>query len=419
VISGILPALRSSKLAPGTVLKEESGSGGLHKGRLATGLVVAQLALSFLLLVCAGLFVRTLQNAEHTDPGFDPDNVLLAHYELLPAGYDGPKAIEFHRQIIAKLRSIPGVDSASVADWAPVALDKRTLGFSPEGYVPRTQETVQSSREFVGPGYFHTMRMPLIEGREFTEQDTRDTQAVAVVNKAFTERYWPQQDAIGKRIEVRGRTYVVVGLVQNSKSYRLMNSGDRETVLYLSLLQDYVSDGYIHVRTSGDPLLYLRQVEQAVHELNSGLPVSDATTLKSSTRIATVFERLCGVLVGSFGLIALALASVGLYGVVSYSTRQRTREIGIRVAIGARPQNVLLLVLRQGLRLAVIGLAIGLVLALAFTRLLQSLLLGVDAADTLTYVFIAVVLTVVALIACYVPARRASRVDPMVALRYE
>ncbi len=419
LVSGILPALRSSKLSPTAVIKEESGSGGLHRGRLASGLVVAQLALSFMLLVCAGLFVRTLQNAEHTDPGFDPNNVLLAHYELLPAGYDGPRSIEFHRQLMAKLRNIPGVESASVADWAPLAMDKRTLAFNVEGYVPREREIVGGRREFVGPEYFRTMRLPLLAGREFTDQDTRDTQPVAIVNKAFAERYWPQQDALGKKIDVNGRSCVVVGLVRDSRPFRLNNSTDRETLLYLPLLQDYVSDGYIHVRTAGDPLQFLPQVERAVHELNSDLPVFSATTLKSSTRMATVFERLGGVIVGSFGLIALVLASVGLYGVVSYSTRQRTREIGVRMAIGARPESVFGLVLRQGLRLTAIGLGIGIVLALSFTRLVQSLLVGVSATDALTYISIAMILTVVALIACYVPARRASRVDPLVALRYE
>jgi predicted permease len=417
--SGILPALRSSNLAPVAVLKEEEGTGGLHKGRLASGLVVTQLALSFMLLVCAGLFVRTLLNAEHADPGFDPNNVLLANYELLPAGYDGPRAIEFHRQLIAKLRDIPGVESATIADWAPLSIDKRTLSFSTEGYVPRPNENMESRRVYIGPGYFHTMRLPLIEGREFTDQDTRESQPVVVVNRAFAERYWPEQDPVGKKIDADGRSFAVVGVAGDSKAFRLNNPGVREEVLYLALLQDYVSDGIIHVRTSGDPLLFAPQVEQAVHELNHDLPVFLTTTLKKSMRISTVFERLGGVFVGSLGFIALILASVGLYGVVSYSTRQRTREIGIRVALGARQEDVVWQVLRHGLRLVLIGLGIGLVLALVFTRVVRSLLVGVGASDALTYISIAVILTVVALVACYLPARRASAVDPMSALRYE
>ncbi len=419
VVSGILPALRSANVAPLTVLKEESGSGDLRKARLASGLVTAQLALSCLLLICAGLFVRSLQNAERADLGFDPNGILLANYQLLPAGYDGPRAIAFHRDLIAKLRDIPGVKAATIADWAPLALDKRTQTFSAEGYVPQAREVVQSRRVIVGPDYFQVMRLPLVVGREFTNLDTRESQPVIVVNQAFAERYWPRQDALGKRIVSYGRSYVVVGVAKDSKPFRLNNPQGSDPVLYFPLLQEYVSDGIIHVRTDADPLAFLPQVEQAVHELNSDLPLFSATTMKKSIRIATVFERMGGIFVGSFGIVALLLASVGLYGVVSYSARQRTREIGVRVAIGARQSDVFRVVLLSGMRLVAIGLAIGLVFALAFTRILESLLVGVEATDALVYFSVALILTVVALIACYLPARRAAKVDPMVALRYE
>jgi predicted permease len=419
VAAGIVPALRSSHLAPVAILKEGTVGGGLHKGRVASALVVTQVALSFMLLVCAGLFVRTLRNAERADPGFDPNNMLLASYELLPVGYDGPGAIQFHRQLITKLRNIPGVEAVSIADWAPLSIDKRTQTFDAEGYVPLPSERVESRRVYVGPDYFHTLRLPIISGREFRDQDTNDSQPVAVVNTTFAERYWPHQDATGKRIVIGGRTFVVVGVAADSKSFRLNNPQVRETTLYLGLLQNYVSDGIIHVRTNGDPLAFAPQVKQAVHELNSDLPVFLTTTMKSSIKVSTLFERLAGAFVGSLGLIALLLASIGLYGVVSYSTRQRTREIGIRMAMGAKQQDIFILVVRQGLQLAGIGLAIGLVLALAFTRLVRSLLVGVGASDGATYVSIATLLAAVALLACYRPARRAAQVDAIVALRHE
>jgi predicted permease len=417
VVFGILPALRTSKLAPVTVLKEDAGSGGLHKGRLARGLVVAQIALSFLLLICAGLFVRALNNAEHADPGFDAQNMLLANYDLLPAGYDRQSGIEFHRQLIAKLETIPGVESATLSDWVPLAFNKRTESFTPEGYDPQPHETLETRRAVVGPNYFRTMRLPLVAGRDFTFQDTGASQPVAVVSEAFARRYWPQQDALGKRLRTRGQWFTVVGLARDSKHFSL--NEPPEPIFYLPLLQDYRPDVIIQVRTSGDPQVLLPQVEQAVHELNANLPVFAATSMKNSMRLSTLFERVAGSFVGASGLLALLLASVGLYGVVAYSTRQRTREIGIRMALGAGRGDVFRLVLSEGLRLVAAGLMIGLALALAFTRLLQSMLLGIGATDGLTFCSVAFILTMVAIVACCLPARRAMRVEPMVALRYE
>ena len=417
-IFGILPALRSSSsAAPHTVLSEEStrGSGGFHKARLLSGLVAAQVALSFLLLICAGLFVRSLQNAQKVDPGFDPNNVLLASYELRPVGYSQAEGVRFHEQLLAKLGAIPGVESATLSDWVPLSFNKRTQGFEPEGYVPRLNEWMEGRRAIVGPNYFRTMRIPLAEGREFSEQDAANSRPVAVVDQAFADRYWPGQEAIGKRIHTRGNWFTVVGVARNSKHHRLNEAP--EPILYLPLFQSYRQDAIIHLRVAGNPLVFASAVERAVHALNPDLPVFNVTTLKKSILIATTAERVAGTFVGSFGLLALVLAAIGIYGVVAYTTRQRTHEIGIRLALGAQRRDVFGMVLRQGLALTLIGLTAGLVVSLALTRFLRGSLFGVAENDTLTFAGVALLLCLVSLASCYIPAWRAARLRPMVALR--
>jgi predicted permease len=416
VVFGVLPALHASRLSPATVLKEDSGS-GLRKGRLARALVVVQIALSFLLLICAGLFVRTLRNVESINPGFNPHNVLLASYELLPADYDETAGIEFHRQLMLRLAAIPGVESATISDWVPLAFDAHRDAVTPEGYVSQPRETMVARYGIVGPDYFRTMRIPLTEGREFTFQDTRESQFVAVVNQAFAARYWPQQEAMGKRVFMRNAWYTIVGVAPDTKQFNLKEPPS--PLVYLPILQDYQSDPVIHLRTSGDPLSYLPQVKQAVREMNGNLPLFGVTTLQNSIRLSSVFTRITGILVGVFGMVALTLASVGLYGVVAYTTRQRTREIGVRMAVGARQEQVFRMVLLQGLKLTATGLAIGAALALPCARLVQSMLLEVSATDELTFITVGLILTAVGLIACWLPARRAMQVEPVKALRYE
>jgi predicted permease len=419
VVFGALPALRSSSLAPVTVLKEEVGtvSGGLHKARLSSGLVVAQVALSLLLLICAGLFIRSLRAAQRLDPGFDPNSVLLASFELSPAGYSEATGIEFDGQLLAKLEALPGVESVTLADFSPLSFTLHTDYVYPDGYVPRPRESMEISRANVGPNYFRTLRIPLIAGRDFTPQDAEKSQRVTIVNQEFADRYWPGQDAIGKRIRACGQWFTVVGVARNGKYRRLIYAP--EPVLFLPLSQDYRDPVIIHARVSGDPRAFAFEVERTVHDLNADLPVFNVTTLKSSMQLGSIFERIAGTLVGAFGLLALVLAAVGIYGVISYTTRQRTHEIGIRMALGAQRGDVFKLVLSQGVRLTLIGLAIGLAVSFALTRFLRSELFGVTTTDALTYAGVTLLLCIVALLACYIPARRATKVDPMVALRYE
>jgi predicted permease len=419
MIFGILPALRSSSLAPASVLKEVSGtaSGGLHKARLAGALVVAQISLSLLLLICAGLFIRSFREAQHFDPGFNPDHVLLASFDLFPAGYSGADGIEFQRQLLAKLEALPGIRSVTLADWVPLGLIGQTATIRAQGYVPQRNESMDVREAAAGPNYFRTMQIPLLAGRDFTSQDTETTQPVVVVNQALADRYWPHQEAMGKRLYADGKWLAVIGVARTA-NYERLNEAP-QPFFFVPLFQDYSHDAIIHARVAGDPLAIAASVERAVHTLNADLPLFDVAPLTSHLELVTTNQRIAATFVGAFGLLALVLAAVGIYGVVAYTTRQRTQEIGIRMALGAERGEVFRLVLGQGLRLTLIGLGLGLAVSLVVTRFLRSQLFGVTTTDPLTFAFVAVLLCAAALAACYVPARRAAKVDPMVALRYE
>ncbi len=418
-ISGIVPAMRASGLSPMSVLKDESlnASGGLNKSRLASGLVVAQVALSLLLLACAGLFVRSLEMAQKSDLGFDSSNVLLATIDLEPMGYSRDAGIEFERQIIARVRQLPGVQSATMADFSPLSFTIHSDGFMPEGYVPRVHESIEADRGVVGADYLKTLRTPLLAGRDFNDQDTAASQSVVIVNQALVNRYWPGQNAIGKRIQVSGKWKTVVGVAANGKYRRLIN--DPAPLVLVPLTQRYESEVILHVRSARDPQALAFAVEQSIHGLNANLPVFNVTTLKANMRIGNVFERIAVSFAGSFGILALVLAAIGIYGVVAYTARQRTHEIGIRIALGAGKMAIFRQVLEQGLKLTLVGLTVGVVTSLFLTRFLRSMLFGIGATDVLTFVTVSAVLCLVALVACYLPARRAASVDPMQALRTE
>ena len=416
---GLLPALRSASLAPAAVLKEDTAraSGGRRKVRLTTTLAVVQLALSLLLLTSAGLFIRGFRRAQRFDPGFKPDHVLVASFDLFPAGYTQAQGLEFDRQLFSKLNALRGVRSASLADDVPLGFTRNTEMIKLEGYVAEPRETMDVRSATVGADYLRTMDIPLLAGREFTPQDTRDTQQVAVVNQALVDRYWPHQDAVGRRLWAEGRWFTVIGVARNS-NYDRLNEAPMP-FLYLPLFQVYYQHPTIHARVWGDPLAAASAVEKAVHELNADLPVFDVDSLGSRIQVASANQRIAGTFVGTFGMLALTLATVGIYGVIAYTTRQRAHEIGIRVALGAKRRDILRLVLGQGLRMTLAGLAFGLLISLILTPFLRSQLFGVTTTDALTYGSVAVLLVAVALAACYIPARRAAKVEPMVALRHE
>jgi len=421
LIFGILPALRSSTLPVQTVLKEEASSVSLaiHKSRLSSSLVVAQISLSLLLLVCAGLFTRSLQKAQQSDPGFEPDHVLLASFELSPAGYTRSTGVAFDRQVLTRLSALPGVESVTLADFSPLSFSIHSDYLELEGYVPQPHESMEITRAIVGPNYFRTLRTALTAGRDFTEADTLNSQLAAIVNQAFVDRYWPGENAIGKQVTDGDQRFTVIGVARNAK-YRLLTYAP-EPAIYLPIYQAYRStqDTTIHLRTYGDPRALAFSVEQAVHQLNPELPVFNVNPLSLTMRFGTIFDRVAATFAGTFGFLAMLLAAVGIYGVVAYTTRQRTREIGIRMALGAEKGNIYRLVLRQGFQLTLAGLIVGTALALAFTRLLKTQLFGVSETDALTFVSVGLLLAAVALLACHIPARRATRIEPTQALRSE
>ncbi|HLW43826.1 MAG TPA: ABC transporter permease [Candidatus Acidoferrales bacterium] len=419
VFFGILPALRSSSLQPVTVLKEESGSasGGRRKARLSSVLVVAQIAMSLLLLICAGLFIRSFRLEQNFNPGFNPQGVLLESYDLRAVGYSKNSGMEFHRQLLAKLDAIPGVKSAALAGWIPMSMTVSEVTVDAEGYVPQLHESMKMDVADVSPEYLRTMQISLIAGREFTAGDTEKSQLVAMVNKEFVRRYWPSQDAIGKRVRQDGKWYTVVGVTSNFDNDHLGQKP--KPFVYFPLFQDYTPLVAIHLRVSGNPLAYVGAAENAVHSLDADLPLSDVATLQSRIELNTTTQRIGGIFVGGFGILALILAAVGVYGVLAYTTRQRTHELGIRMALGAEPRGIFAMVLRQGAMLAFVGVVIGLAASFVLTRALTNELFGVSPTDPLTYAGVAILLLAVALLACYIPARRAMRTDPMVALRHE
>ncbi len=419
VVSGVAPALRASAISPMSILKDEAlnTAGGLHKSRLTSGLVVVQIALSLLLLTCAGLFFRSLDKAQRADPGFDPNHVLLASFDLGPMGYSNARKIEFNQQLLVRLKALPGVQSATVADFSPLSFTIHSDGVLPEGYVPQPHESMEVDRGQVGPEYLQTLRTPLMAGRDFTDQDNANTQPVAIVNQAFVDRYWTGQDAIGKRVQWHERWFTIVGVTANGK-YRRIHS-DPAPLILLPMAQTYGGDAILHIRTAGDPLALASAVQRTVGELNPNVPLFNVTSLKVNMQIGSIFERIAVTFAGAFGLLALILASVGIYGVVAYTTKQRTHEIGIRMALGAGKSAIFRGVLQQGLWLALAGLTTGLAASLVLTRFLRSLIVGVGANDLPTLSTAAILLCLVALAACAIPARRAASIEPMQALRTE
>lgn len=421
MIFGILPALRSSGIAPADVLKEETGSlaGGLGKARLTSGLVVAQISLSLLLLICAGLFIRSFQRAQQIDPGFNPHNVLIASYDLFTAGYTEATGTEFHRQLVSKLETVPGVQSVALSTRVPLTFTGGSTAVKPEGYVSPANESMETQVAIISPNYFHTMQIPIAEGRDFTQQDTKNSQRVVIVSQAFANRYWPGQEAIGKRLnsDLTHEWFTVIGVARDCKEVGLNEKP--MPFLYLPVAQLYRADMIINARVAGDPLVLSKAVENAVHELNPDVALFDQTTVESRDQFSSFGQRVAGTFVGAFGLLALALAAIGIYGVVAYTTRQRTHEIGIRVTLGASKQDVLRMVLGQGLKLTLIGVGAGLVLSFILTRFLSGLLLGVTSTDALTFSTVVCLLCAVALFACFIPGFWAMKVEPMVALRYK
>ena len=416
---GSLPALRASALDPIGALKDGTGSavGSRRRGSLSRGLAIAQIAFSLLLLVCAGLLTRSFRATRSFDPGFDLHNVLLESYELSPAGYSELQGSAFNRVVLEKARTLPGARSAALADWVPLGFGSNSDEFVPEGYAAGKQEAMDAGVAHVSPGYFATMQIPLVAGRDFSLEDSAASAPVVIVNQAVADRYWPGQQAVGKRVRIEGKWATVAGVARTSHYYDL--DEPPRPFIYLPLEQFYSPGVTLHVRLAGDPLAAAATATDRIHQLNPGLPVFDVGTLETRIEPVTYGLHMAGTFSGAFGLLALLLATVGIYGVVACSTRQRTREFGLRMALGAQPGDVVRLILRQGMSMLMAGTIAGLAAAFAVARLMSRMLFGVTATDPLTFLAVPSLLAAVALLACYLPARRAVRVDPLVALRHE
>src|ERR1700761_3089305 len=416
MLCGALPAWRSSHAPAVEVLKAESVSisGGSRNRKLLSGLVVAQIALSLPLLLCSALFLRTLRNLAAANPGFAQTHVLTASVGLNIAGYSNDEAQLIRHKILHRVSALPGVEVASLTDWIPMTLIQKRNDAYPEGYVPHPHESLLVQNAEVGPRYFESLHIPILEGREFTPEDDEKAPRVIIVDQTAARRYWPGQDPLGKRLSVWGRLFTVVGVARNS-THTFVNESP-EAMVYMSFFQV----GYetiVQVKTEGNPLDLAPAVENAIHQIDPRLPVFDVRSMRESTQMASTFAVIQSALAGMFALIGLVLAVTGIYGVVAYRTQMRTHEIGVRMALGASRVDVLRLVLLQGFWLTGVGLALGLAVALGLTRFIARLLYGIGASDPFTVVSVVMLLGAMSFLACYLPAHRAMRRNPVTAIR--
>ena len=424
VLFGLVPALRASRVDLNEVLKEggRSGASGRGSHRTRKLLVVSEVALSLLLLIGAGLLIRSYQRVWNAYPGFDSHNVLSLRLSLPSVKYPKPESItEFFRRLVERLQAAPDVESVATTyslpmstvalAWEPIAIE----GYAPAG----AQELIISNVRIVSPDYFRTMRIPLVKGRYFDERDAKGAPETVIVDESLAERFWPNEDPIGKRLQRggSGAWRTVVGMISNSREY----SAEKEPpiAVYYPFEQFSARNMFLVIRTTRDPAGMIEPVTKEIQALDPEMPVFDVGTMDQRLHDSHARRRFLMFLLGVFAVVASILAAIGIYGVMAYSVNERTHEIGIRLALGAPPANVRQLVIRQALVLTSIGIAAGLASAFALTRVLSSLLYGVSAIDILTFVVTPVLLGGVALLASYVPARRAAKVDPMIALRYE
>jgi predicted permease len=417
VLCGAFPAWRSSQVPAAEVLKEEAASisGGKHNRRLLSGLVVAQIALSMGLMVCSGLFLRTLRNLADADPGFEQDHILTASVGLNITGYPGPEAEILRQKILNRIAALPGATIVSEADWVPMNFNRKTADAWPEGYVPRPHESLEVRRADVTPGYFETLGIKILEGRDFTPEDNEKAPGVLIIDQTAANRYWPGQDPLGRKLSVWHRVFTVVGVVKNTK-HQFMNERP-EPMIYMNYAQGPHDELIVQVRTRSKPEEMAQAVERAIHEIDGRLPVFDVRSMRETTQMARIFAVMQSTFAGMFAVIALVLAATGIYGVVAYRTQLRTHEIGVRMALGASRADVLRLVLLQGLWLTLIGLVVGIVLSWGLTRFISGMLYGVSANDPATMLGVLILLGTMSLLACYLPAHRAMRADPVASMR--
>lgn len=421
LLFGLLPALQATKVDLLPALKDESYGGAPQRSLLKSGLIVLQVSLSLVLLIGGGLMLRALQKAQALDLGFNPKNAAEASFDLRLQGYDQARALEFQKRLLERVRALPVVQSAGLVDLAPVDLHFSRSRVYPEGRtIERAANAPLAMTSRISPGYFQAMSTRFIRGRDFTERDDAKAPPVAIINETFARRFWPGEDPLGKRFSQGGADkppVQVVGVIEDGK-YAGLNEPP-QPYFCRPLLQSYSAATTLIARSDTDPQKLVALLRGELQQLDPHLPLSSAKPLEERMAMPLLPVRLAAAVLSSFGLLALVLAAIGIYGVMSYAVARRTREIGVRVAMGAQASDVLRLVIGQGMVPPLIGVVIGISVALLLMRLVNSLLFGISAADPLTYIGVAALLTAVALLACYIPARRATKIDPMVALRSE
>jgi predicted permease len=420
---GIVPALQQSRFGEAADLKDGGHGAGASRSRLRHTLVIAQVTACVILLAGASLCIRSLSNASSIDPGFDTRHAVSASLNLEPFGYDAARGQALYAGLLDRVRAVPGVRAAAYADHLPLGQMTRMEGVEPDGYDapagPNGPVAPAIDVALVSPGYFEAIGTPIVAGRGFTNGDTAGAPPVIVINERMAERFWPHQDAVGRFVALSGpnRTRVRAEVVGIARTGRYSSLGENpKPYFYRSLLQSYQPGLGLIVRTEGDAPI-LDAVRHELRALDPRLALTGAETLEQHMQLPLFPARAAGLLLGLFGVLALSLAIVGLYGVMSFAVSQRIREIGVRMALGARPRDVLRLVVWQGFRLTLIGLGLGLALAAAGTRVLSNVLYGIAPTDPLSFGAVILVLTLAALLASYLPARWATRVDPIRALR--
>jgi predicted permease len=420
IIFGLVPALQASRPDLVKSLKDEASSNNQRSRRfsLRNIIVIAQVAVSLVLLISAALFVRSLQKMQGVDPGFKTDNAFLLNVDLDLQGYTKVRGREFYRQLTERLGALPGVQAVSMVNFFPLGFESFDEAVLIEGREPpREGEQIYISTYTVDPGFFQMMNIPIVRGSNFTGQEREDSPGMAIINERMALRFWPNEEAIGKRFRfegMQGPLLEVIGIAKNSK-YRSLGEPPR-SVIYISQNQEYTPAMNILVRTSGDPSQTIVAARKEVQSLDANLPIKALMTFDQAVDSSLWRERIGASLLGMFGFLGLVLTTAGLYGVIAYSVVRRTHEIGIRLALGAKPKDVVRMVVKQGFVLIVIGLVVGLILSFIVSRLLASVLYGV-VADPVPFLGVPLLVILIALLACYIPARRAAKLKPLVALR--
>ncbi len=423
ILAGIVPALRASRTNLSEMLHEGNRSSTNRRQWVRSALVATQVAGSLALLVVAGLFTRSLGSMHMSDLGFDPQHVMNFTMDPREIGYSNEQSKEFYSQLLARMNSVPGVQSAALAATVPMGEVQLGGEILIEGRPAVNGQPRDSAGDnYVSPEYFDVMRIPLMRGRAFNDGDKQNSQHVAIINEKMREQYWPKEDPIGRRFTMTdgGKDVVeIVGIVRNSKDSGLSDAPD--AFFYLPISQHEASLATLQVRATSGAESIAQETVKTVQSIAPTMPVYAVQTMSNAMKgIGGLFLFKAGaVLAASLGILGLILATVGVYGVVSYTASQRTREVGIRMALGAQPGEVLRMVCKQGMIIICAGLAIGLVAALAIGRVVGSFLMGISGTDPVTYVSVTAVLMVIGITACYVPARRAAGLDPTEALRHE